>query len=328
MTLVDNYFPFDTAPGNNASSARWRLMARLWCGSGVVPGYLSSFAPTLAGSVITTQSGAAWIDGFYGEMDESKTFTTSGNGMLVARMDPTAEQILLMFIPGQTTPTQSPTGLYEVPIARVTSGALVDIRQFISGGGTPAGVMWDYGGATAPAGWLLCNGASYLVSDYPALSSAIGYTYGGSGANFSVPDCRGRSIVGAGAGTGLTSRALAAKGGEETHLLVIGEVAAHGHTGSVSGTSAGVSANHIHSGVTGTGGALIQVNDAASTEALVVGGNGTHVTGFGGPSVSTGANSVNHSHTFSDSFTTANAGSGTAHNNMQPYLAVNKIIKT
>ena len=49
---------------------------------------------------------------------------------------------------------------------------------------------------TAPTGWLLCQGQSLLVANYPALHSAIGYTYGGSGSNFLLPDLRGRVPVG------------------------------------------------------------------------------------------------------------------------------------
>jgi len=39
-----------------------------------------------------------------------------------------------------------------------------------------------------PAGYLLCNGASYLSTDYPNLYSVIGNTYGGSGSSFNVPN--------------------------------------------------------------------------------------------------------------------------------------------
>jgi len=39
-----------------------------------------------------------------------------------------------------------------------------------------------------PAGYLLCNGGSYPVADYPNLFAVIEYTYGGSGSNFNVPN--------------------------------------------------------------------------------------------------------------------------------------------
>jgi microcystin-dependent protein len=65
---------------------------------------------------------------------------------------------------------------------------------------------------------------------YPNLFAIIGYYYGGSGANFNVPDCRGRTTVGTGQGSGLTNRTLGVTGGEESHVLQIGEIPSHSHT--------------------------------------------------------------------------------------------------
>jgi hypothetical protein len=41
---------------------------------------------------------------------------------------------------------------------------------------------------TEAGGWLACDGQALATADYPALFGLIGYTYGGSGANFNVPD--------------------------------------------------------------------------------------------------------------------------------------------
>jgi len=93
----------------------------------------------------------------------------------------------------------------------------------------PVGSLQAYAGASAPSGWLLCDGTSYSTSVYPELYSVLGYTYGGSGANFNVPDLRGRAPIGAGTGaqnggsgsgaisggTALTARARGAFGGDE-----------------------------------------------------------------------------------------------------------------
>ncbi|MFZ9968064.1 MAG: phage tail protein, partial [Steroidobacteraceae bacterium] len=62
----------------------------------------------------------------------------------------------------------------------------------------PVGSLQAFAGANAPTGWLLCDGTSYSTSLYPDLFSVLGYTYGGSGSNFNVPDLRGRMPVGAG----------------------------------------------------------------------------------------------------------------------------------
>jgi hypothetical protein len=48
-------------------------------------------------------------------------------------------------------------------------------------------VQWHTTTIPVPDGWLRCNGASVTVSRYNALFKVIGYTYGGSGANFTLP---------------------------------------------------------------------------------------------------------------------------------------------
>ena len=89
----------------------------------------------------------------------------------------------------------------------------------------PAGTVLDYAGSAAPSGWLVCDGSSVLAATYASLFSVVGYTYGGSGANFNLPDCRGRGTIGAGTGPGLTPRTLAATLGSETIGLIV-----HDHT--------------------------------------------------------------------------------------------------
>lgn len=66
---------------------------------------------------------------------------------------------------------------------------------------TPAGTFNYFCNATAPIGYLECNGQSVSTTTYPELFNAIGYLYGGAGALFKVPDLRGEFIRSA-AGTG------------------------------------------------------------------------------------------------------------------------------
>lgn len=47
-------------------------------------------------------------------------------------------------------------------------------------------------GTAVPAGYLLCDGTSYSTATYPNLFGIMQYGYGGSGANFNVPDFRNR----------------------------------------------------------------------------------------------------------------------------------------
>lgn len=66
----------------------------------------------------------------------------------------------------------------------------------------PPGLIAMYAGASAPAGYLLCDGTSYLRASYPALFSAIGTSYGAfDSTHFTVPDLRERFPIGASAGT-------------------------------------------------------------------------------------------------------------------------------
>ena len=64
----------------------------------------------------------------------------------------------------------------------------------------PHGVMFPYGGDSAPTGWLACDGSAVSRETYSDLFTAISTTFGeGDGSTtFNVPDLRGRPPIGAG----------------------------------------------------------------------------------------------------------------------------------
>jgi microcystin-dependent protein len=67
----------------------------------------------------------------------------------------------------------------------------------------------------SPPNYLLCDGASYSVFGFSALFSAIGYSYGGSGANFNVPSFASRFPIGGnGSISGVSSSNYATGNGE------------------------------------------------------------------------------------------------------------------
>lgn len=68
---------------------------------------------------------------------------------------------------------------------------------------SPPGKIAPFAQSAVPAGWLACNGASVATATYPALFAAIGYTYGGAGAAFNLPDLRGEFLRGADGGRGV-----------------------------------------------------------------------------------------------------------------------------
>lgn len=72
----------------------------------------------------------------------------------------------------------------------------------------PTGAIMPFAGASAPSGYLLCNGAAVSRTAYAALFSVIGTSYGsGDGSTtFNVPDLRETAPVGIGTRGSGTSR--------------------------------------------------------------------------------------------------------------------------
>jgi microcystin-dependent protein len=82
--------------------------------------------------------------------------------------------------------------------ARITGIVSTSSVTDLSGGylSTPPGTVITVAASTAPTGYLKANGASLNTTTYASLFSTIGYTFGGSGASFTLPDLRGEFIRG------------------------------------------------------------------------------------------------------------------------------------
>lgn len=187
----------------------------------------------------------------------------------------------------------------------------------------PPGTVLDYAGTTAPEGYLFSYGQAISRTTFAALFTAIGTTFGaGDGSTtFNLPDLRGRTIAGkddmggvsanrlTNQSGGLNGDTLGATGGLETHTLTLAQSPAHDHGFADPG--------HRHDG---------NVNSGNTTS--------TPVDNFPG----TCACNVYHSSanaTFDATFislettgiTFNSAGGDGAHNNVQPTIILNKIIK-
>lgn len=185
----------------------------------------------------------------------------------------------------------------------------------------PPGTIMDYAGAsgTLPpylAGeWLFCDGSSLSTTTYAGLFQALGYTYGGSGANFSLPDLRGRARFGrddmggstagriTSAETSITGTTLGSAGGSQSVALSESQLAAHSHSGTTSSDGA-----HTHT------------YNGASYQAGGPYGGGAVASYSSQTTASTGA----HTHTV----TVSTVGSGATHTNMPPAMIINALIKT
>lgn len=193
---------------------------------------------------------------------------------------------------------------------------------------------------TNDPGWLLLNGATLSTTTYAKLFNLFGYTYGGSGANFTLPDLtEGRTPITKGLAN-FTS--VGASGGEINHTLASGELPSHAH----GHTFAWISSGHGHSvsgGLSSDGSHTHTVSGAVSDGTIVTkNGTGTQTVYSTTTTATTGGESAPHSHSgsISPNPTTSGvtwsgsvdstlqvAGStvstpGSAHNNMQPYIVI------
>ena len=180
------------------------------------------------------------------------------------------------------------------------------VSQLGSSNSVPIGGGIDYWGATPPENYLFAAGQEVSRTTYAALFAVIGIA-GGSGdgsTTFNLPDYRGR--VGAGRENmatpattrlnTLSSSTLGASGGSQTHTLTTAQMPSHSHTVTDPGHT------HSYNGATGAVAA-----DGAITVARVGSGQttGSSTTGI----------------------SLSNTGEGAAHNNVQPTIICNKIIR-
>lgn len=103
--------------------------------------------------------------------------------------------------------------------------------------GALVGEVKGYAGATAPSGWLVCDGSAVSRDAYSDLFAVIGTTYGsGDGSTtFNLPNMGGKTMIGAdtdhalGASVGAESKAYTPSGSVEDHVLTTSEIPRHNH---------------------------------------------------------------------------------------------------
>lgn len=209
----------------------------------------------------------------------------------------------------------------------IITANITDTRTFVSLStgvlaphiGAPTGTIYDFAGTTAPTGHLMCYGQAIDRTTYAALFGVIGTTYGvGDGSTtFNLPDCRGRVSAGKDnmggtsanrltaydAPRGIDGDILGQVGGAETHQLTTYELASHAHGVYDPGHSHGMPNYYNTPGNIANNRASLAAGSAISNGNTPVYGSGTGIGIY------------------------AEGGNG-PHNNIQPTIIFNKIIKT
>jgi microcystin-dependent protein len=182
------------------------------------------------------------------------------------------------------------TGTTRVLTVQDASGTLAYLSDT-----SLVGEVRIYAGASEPTGWLFCYGQAISRSTYSSLFALIGTTYGaGDGSTtFNVPDIRGRVVAG-----------QDDMGGTSANRLT--------------GTSGGVDGDVLG----GTGGAETHTLTTSEMPAHTHDTTGYQVLGGGG-SLQNSASATSPT-----ANTSSSTGGGNAHNNVQPTIILNYIIKT
>lgn len=169
----------------------------------------------------------------------------------------------------------------------------------------PIGTIYTYAGASAPTGYLLCDGSPQSTTGaYAALHGVIGYTYGGSGGTFNLPDLQRRVPIGKGASDTLGGNdgiAYASRSANQSH-----SVPAHYHS-----MGAGADLNITSSGGGGTtGSTTVSISNSTTGISVNSSTTGAAVNGWGAATSlgngnyaarpSTGAGSANNTGMFND----------------------------
>lgn len=140
MVAMDLFFPFDTGAGAASTEDAWRAMAATWAPSGVVGGYaleLAAFGDS-SGLIVRVSTGAAWVNGHYGEVTAQKTVSIATADLTNPRIDRIVVQLdtagnAVNVIAKTGTPAPAPTApaltrtstTWEFSLAQVAVGANV-----------------------------------------------------------------------------------------------------------------------------------------------------------------------------------------------------------
>jgi microcystin-dependent protein len=262
---------------------------------GYVGNQTSNSYTSLAKQTITGDGGASYtLDHAVANVNEIEVFVNN------VRQEPSVAYTVSGTALTMTGNVQSSDDFYVVFQGKAIQTVVppedsVTPAMLTGGAGFASGMVMPFAGTTAPTGWLFAYGQSVASATYPDLYAAIGTTYGGNATNFNLPDLRGRVVAG------------------------------QDDMGSTS-------ANRLTNQSGGLNGDTLGATGGSETHTLTTAQMPSHQhsvyqhAGYHGGSVQ-GAG-AGDSGTTVHAATTGPTGGGGAHNNVQPTIILNYIIKT
>ena len=193
-----------------------------------------------------------------------------------------------------------------VGIGKVWQQGSIDANGEIFQGGVtipPSGAVVAFAAASAPIGWLLCNGSAVSRTTYARLFAVIGTSFGvgDNSTTFNLPNLKGRVIAGLDSAQS-EFNTLGEIGGTKSETLTTQQMPSHGH---------GPPSGYFY----------VESTNGAMRRSTVINYVGT-----------AGENDIWRQRLAENSgdvpLPTASAGGDQSHNNLQPYIAMNYIIKT
>ena len=181
-----------------------------------------------------------------------------------------------------------------------------------------------FAGNFAPRDWAFCQGQTLAISEYTALFSIIGTTYGGNGrTTFDLPDLRGRAPIGQGQGNGLTSRIMGEQIGIEDITLSTAQMPIHSHAAETTISGSSVTAKLKASSAEGT--TNVPLNNYLAKPSNIGLQSINMYDSSADIEMASDAIEIDLSAVTANT-TTDDTGGNSAHNNIQPSLVMNYII--
>lgn len=184
----------------------------------------------------------------------------------------------------------------------------------------PVGMMVDYVGTTAPTGWAVMDGSTITGGQtlYPSLWAVLPAVFK-SGANIVLPDTRGRVSVGRDSADAQFDN-VGDTGGAKTVTLTTAQMPVHTHLQNSHNHNQNA---HDHSLGPGQSFGMSFGGNAGAFTTLIAQVQYINQGSYQGPYSANGNTATNIANTA----TNQDAGSGGAHDNLQPFITFVKIIK-